>query len=111
MLDEEEILMLCFLTARRLKSGTFDDFREAWEPDEWPPQFVRAYHVRDLTDENMVVSFGLFDGTADDYRQLRTDERARDVEDGRQRKMSEFVDETLLDGVFEVIDEVTPAST
>jgi hypothetical protein len=103
------ILMLCFLTARRLKPGTFDEFRKAWEPDEWPPQFVRAYHVRDLTDENMVVSFGLFDGTPEDYRQLRTDERAGEVEDLRQRKMSEFVDQTVLDGVFEVIDEVTPA--
>lgn len=100
--------MLCFLTARRLKSGTFDAFRKAWEPDEWPPQFVRAYHVRDLSDENIVVSFGLFAGTAEDYRQLRTNERAGKVEDLRQRKMSEFVDQTVLDGVFEVIDEVTP---
>jgi hypothetical protein len=79
--------------------------------DEWPPQFVRAHHVRDLTDENMVVSFGLFDGTAEDYRQLRTDERAGDVEDRGQRKMSEFVDQVVLDGVVEVIDEVTPAET
>lgn len=100
--------MLCFLTARRLKSGSFDDFRRAWEPDEWPEQFIRAYHVRDLGDENKVVSFGLFDGTADDYRRLRADEPASGVEDKRQREMAEHVQETLLDGVFEVIDEVEP---
>jgi hypothetical protein len=100
--------MLCFLTARRLKPGTFAEFRKAWEPDEWPSQFVRAYHVRDLTDENAVVSFGLFEGTAEDYRLLRGDERASEIEEERQREMSEFVQETVLDGVFEVIDEVTP---
>ncbi len=100
--------MLCFLTARRLKAGSFDDFRRAWEPDEWPEQFLRAYHVRDLDDDSKVVSFGLFDGTADDYRRLRGDESASAVEDKRQRDMAEFVEETLLDGVFEVIDEVAP---
>jgi hypothetical protein len=101
--------MLCFLTARRLKPGTFADFRRAWDPDEWPPQFTRAYHVRDLTDENTVVSFGLFDGSAEDYRALRADQRASDIEDKRHRDLSQFVEETLLDGVFEVIDEVTPS--
>lgn len=100
--------MLCFMTARRLKAGRFDEFRRAWEPDEWPEQFVRAYHVRDLNDENTVVSFGLFEGGADDYRRLRSDDSARGVEEKRQREMEEFVDETLLDGVFEVVDEVRP---
>jgi hypothetical protein len=97
--------MLCFLTARKLKPGSFQDFRRAWEPDEWDPRFVRAYHVRNLNDENEVVSFGLFDGTADDYRAM-----ARDREDTRVDRMSEFVDEILVDGVYEVIDEVTPQS-
>jgi hypothetical protein len=25
-----------FLTVRKLKSGSYDDWRRAWEPDEWP---------------------------------------------------------------------------
>ena len=100
--------MLCFLTARRLKPGAFADFRRAWEPEEWPPQFVRAYHVRDLTDENTVVSFGLFDGTAEDYRRLRSDPRAGEVQDRRQRAMAAHVQETLIDGVFEVVEQVAP---
>ncbi len=100
--------MLCFMTARRLKAGSFRDFRRAWEPDEWPDQFVRAYHVRDLTDENTVVSFGLFEGSADDYRRLRDDASAAAVEEKRQREMEQYVEEVLLDGVFEVVDEVTP---
>jgi hypothetical protein len=97
--------MLCFLTARKLKPGSFNDFRRAWEPDEWDPRFIRAYHVRNLDDENEVVSFGLFDGTPDDYRAM-----AREREDTRVERMSEFVDEIRVDGVYEVIDEVTPQS-
>jgi hypothetical protein len=100
----EEVAMLCFLTARRLKPGAFADFRRAWEPDEWDPRFIRAYHVRSLEDENEVISFGLFDGTPDDYRAM-----SRDSEDERVGRMSEYVDEILVDGVYEVIDEVEPA--
>ena len=53
--------MICFLTERRLKPGTWDDFRRAWEPDGPPPAGGRAYHVRDLDDPDHVISFGLFD--------------------------------------------------
>jgi hypothetical protein len=95
--------MLCFLTARRLKPGTFADFRRAWEPEDWDPRFIRAYHVRNLNDENEVVSFGLFDGSPEDYRAM-----PRDREEGRVDRMTEFVEQTLVDGVYEVIDEVTP---
>jgi hypothetical protein len=95
--------MLCFLTARRLKPGTFEQFREAWEPPEWDPRFVRAYHVRNLDDEDEVVSFGLYDGSVDDYRAM-----SREAEESRVSRMGEFVDRVLVDGVYEVIDEVTP---
>ena len=69
---------------------------------------MRAHHVRDLNDADTVVSFGFFDGDADDYRRLRSEVSASEVEDERQRRMAEYVDEILLDGVFEVIDEVEP---
>jgi hypothetical protein len=95
--------MLCFLTARKLKPGTFEDFRKAWEPQEWDPRFTRAYHVRNAEDENEVVSFGFFEGTMDD---LRAKPMQRDA--GRWDRMSVFVEEELVNGVYEVIDEVTP---
>ena len=100
--------MLCFLTARRLKPGSYGRFRQAWEPDEWPAGFLRAYHLRNPQDENQVVSFGLFEGTMEDHRGLRADRAASQVEDRRQREMAEVVDSVLLDGVFEVIEEVVP---
>jgi hypothetical protein len=100
--------MLCFLTARRLKPGTYDRFRDAWEPDEWPAGFVRAYHVRNPKDDREVISFGLFEGGLDDYRSLRTDPAAGKVEDRRQEKMADVVESVLLDGVYEVVEEVVP---
>jgi hypothetical protein len=95
--------MLCFLTARTLKPGSFQQFRQAWEPPEWDPRFVRAYHVRNLERENEVISFGLYDGSVEDYRAMSSE-----AEESRVSRMGEFVDEVLVDGVYEVIDEVTP---
>src|SRR3954452_22201712 len=62
--------MICTLTARRLKPGSFDDFRQAWMPDEqqqeassrWNPVYV----CRDLNDENVILAFGMFQGSVDE---------------------------------------------
>ena len=55
--------MICFLSARRLKPGAFDDFRRAWGPERWPPEAIRAYHLRGPDDKNLVASFGLYEGS------------------------------------------------
>lgn len=58
--------MLCALSVRRLKPGAYEGFRRAWEPEEFPEGFTRAYHVRSLEDQNEVVSFGFYDRTMAD---------------------------------------------
>ena len=100
--------MLCALTSRKLKPGAWEDFRRAWEPpgSKFPTGFIRAYHVRALDDENHVVSFGLLDGSREDMERVR--QEMSDTEDERQRAMAEFVESTQIDGVFEVVEEVTP---
>ena len=98
--------MIVMFTARRLKPGAWDQFRRAWDPGgEKPPGFQRAYHARNIRDEDEVVSFGLFDMTLDDYRQWRTDADA--VENQRVDALSAFVENEHVSGVYEVIDEVT----
>jgi len=98
--------MLVFFTARRLKPGAWEQFRRAWDPgDEKPPGFQRAYHARNVRDEDEVISFGLFDMTKDDYHQWRGDVDAE--ENKRVDQMSQFVENEHVSGVFEVIDEVT----
>ena len=52
-----------------------------------------------------MISFGFFDGTLDELRQLR-EESGR--EDERQRRMAELVESTGADGIYEVIEEVRP---
>ena len=97
--------MIVMLSARRLKPGAWEQFRQAWEPgDDMPPGFQRAYHARNIRDEDEVVSFGLFDMSIDDYRRWREDAEAQ--ENQRVDRLSAFVENEHVAGVFEVIDTV-----
>ena len=100
--------MLCALSVRRLKPGSYDDFRAAWEPDEFPRALKRAYHVRDVNDPDVVISFGLLDAEASEISSFRGE--IADVEDGRQAAMAPFVEELIVDGLYEVVEEVVPAA-
>ena len=57
--------MLCAHTVRRLKPGTFDQFRDEFMPsaEEAPAGWVRFHMLRGLADPDEVVTFGFFDGT------------------------------------------------
>jgi hypothetical protein len=99
--------MIVMFTARRLKSGAWDAFRSAWDPgDDPPPGFQRAYHARNIRDEDEVISFGLFDMSIEQYRDWR--ERADPTENKRVDRMSAFVQNEYVSGVYEVIDERQP---
>jgi hypothetical protein len=100
--------MLCALSVRRLKPGSYDDFRAAWQPDEFPSALKRAYHVRDVNDPNVVISFGLIDAEASEISAFR--DEVADVEDGRQAAMAPHVDELIVEGLYEVVEEVVPAA-
>src|SRR4051794_2875041 len=97
--------MIVMFTARHLKPGSFEQFRRAWDPgDERPPGFQRAYHARNIRDEDEIISFGLFDMTMDDYRRWREDADAK--EHKRVDNLSAVVENEHVSGVYEVIDEV-----
>jgi heme-degrading monooxygenase HmoA len=98
--------MIVMFTARRLKPGAWDQFRRAWEGDgERPPGFQRAYHARNIRDEDEIISFGLFDMTMDDYHGWRGEVDAR--ENKRVDQLSAFVTNEYVSGVYEVVDEVS----
>src|SRR3954452_6957686 len=99
--------MLCALSVRRLKPGSYDDFRAAWEPDEFPSALQRAYHVRAIGDSDLVASYGLIEGDASDVESFRAE--IGEVEAPRQAAMVAHVDELIVDGIFEVAEEVVPA--
>lgn len=96
--------MLCALSVRKLKPGAYEGFRRAWEPEEFPEGFTRAYHIRSLEDENEVVSFGFYEGAITDLDAIRDSQKEQE----RQDRIAEHVESTVVDGMFEVVDEVTP---
>ena len=98
--------MMCLLTERRLKPGTFEQFRQTWEPKEQPDSLVRAYHLRDVGNPDHVISFGFFDLSRDELDALRSSSELQEMQRARFAAMAPFVAETGVDGVFEVSDIV-----
>jgi heme-degrading monooxygenase HmoA len=97
--------MIVMFSARRLKPGAWDDFRRAWDPgDSKPPGFQRAYHARNIRDEDEIISFGLFDMSEQEYRDWRGKQDSE--ENSRVDRMSAFVEGEPVAGVYEVVDEV-----
>jgi hypothetical protein len=100
--------MLCALTVRRLKPGTFERFAEEFGPreSEGPPRgWVRFDMIRDLSDENRVVTFGFFDGTLEELERSQSEGGYQD----RRAVVDDLVDDVPVNGVFEVVRELTPA--
>ena len=97
--------MIVMFSARRLKPGAWEQFRRAWDPGgARPPGLQRAYHARNIRDEDEVISFGLFDMTKDDYHAWRSEADAE--ENRRVDQLSQFVENEHVSGVYEVIDTV-----
>jgi heme-degrading monooxygenase HmoA len=97
--------MIVMFTARRLKPGAWEQFRRAWDSgDGHPPGLQRAYHARNIRDEDEVISFGLFDMTKDQYHQWREDADAQETR--RVDQMSAFVQNEYVSGVYEVVETV-----
>jgi hypothetical protein len=97
--------MIVMLSARRLKPGAWESFRRAWDPGEgMPPGLQRAYHVRNIRDQDELVSFGLFDISSEDYRRWREDADAQELR--RVGALSQFVENEYVAGVYEVIDVI-----
>jgi len=97
--------LIVMFSARRLKPGAWEQFRRAWEPgDAMPPGFQRAYHARNIRDEDEIISFGLFDMTTDDYHRWRGEADAEEMK--RVDSVSAFVKNEHVAGVYEVVDVV-----
>ena len=105
--------MICALTVRTLKPGTFEEFRAAFLgdrlPDDPPPGFVRFNMLRNTENPDEVITFGFFDGTPDELR--------RSVgEAGYQEQMAKiepYVTGVGADGLFEIVEDyaVAPAGS
>ena len=97
--------MLCALTVRTLKPGTFDQFREAFmrpmDSGSPPPGWVRFNMVRSTENPDEVVCFGFFDGTVDEMRASIPEARER-----QQSEIEAYVAATGADSVYEVVEDL-----
>ncbi|MGH3076417.1 MAG: hypothetical protein ACRDQC_15875 [Gaiellales bacterium] len=92
--------MKAVFTARRLNAGHYDDFRKAWEPDEWPAGFKGAYMMRDAGDPDQITTIGLFDVSDDEAARLQAD--LEPSERDRHERMAPHIADTLVSGLFDV---------
>ena len=94
--------MLCAHTVRRLKPGSFDEFRAKFAPDPTLIEagWVRFHMLRSLADENEVVTFGFFDGTLEELERSQDDHDYR----GRRDSVDALVETVVANGVYEVMD-------
>jgi hypothetical protein len=97
--------MHALLTVRKLKSGTYDDWRKAWQPEEWPEGAQRAYILRNVDDPDEIIAFGFYEG---DLAQMRAEPGMQEMQRSRFERMAPYVDSTGADGVYEVLEEVLP---
>ena len=96
--------MLCAHTVRRLKPGTFDEFREAFRPasDNPPPGWVRFHMLRGLADDE-VVTFGFFDGSLEELEASQQDAGYYQ----QRQTIDSFVDDVIANGVYEIVESWT----
>jgi hypothetical protein len=102
--------MQCLLTVRRLRPGTFEEFRHDWAPERWHERTVRAYHLRNQDDPNEVVTLALFEGTEDEIDAMRDDPKWMAGEERRLRRIAALEDTVLASGVYDVVDEIVPVT-
>ena len=98
--------MICALTVRKLKPGTFDQFREAFmagEEDANMPAGSQFFMVRSKEDPDEVISFGLFDGTVEE---LRSSGAYSDYEK-QLAAIAPFIESVGADGIYEVVEHET----
>lgn len=99
--------MICALTVRKLKPGSFDQFREAFMAgmaDTPPEGFVRFNMLRNAEDPDEVISFGFFDGSVEQLRELASKEGY----DEQLERIAPFVESVGADGLYEIVEERIP---
>jgi heme-degrading monooxygenase HmoA len=98
--------MICALTVRTLKPGTFDQFREAFMggmEDDPPEGFVRFNMLRNAENPDEVISFGFFDGSVEQLREVASKEGY----DEQLERIAPFVESVGADGLYEIVEERT----
>ena len=102
------------LSVLKLKPGSYDAFRKGWDAreqgGEHPPFITNIFHMRSPEDPDTVVSIGFAEGDPDEIREFMSAPKWRELDERRQAAMAPHVAETIVDGIFEVAEEIVPAT-
>jgi hypothetical protein len=95
--------VIAALTVRKLKPGTYDEWRKAWEGDDADmPEGVEVFILRNTKDPDEIIAFGLVEGNMDEIKASMDPES----EKARQDAMAPFVESVGADGVYDVIERI-----
>lgn len=97
--------MMYALTVRKLKPGTFEDFREAFmrpvREGDLPSGLNHFTMIRGTGDPDQVITFGRFDGAPEEIRASADSEPYQ----SQQAAIAQFVESVGADGFFEVVED------
>jgi heme-degrading monooxygenase HmoA len=79
--------LYAWITWRRIRQGSREEFSRAWKPTEFPRGMLRAWEYYSQ-DNNEVVGVSLWDS-----RESREAYRLSDVETQRRRAMAPFIED------------------
>lgn len=99
--------MMCLVTVRQLKPDSYESFRAAWTPDPWPAQLKRVEVLRNDDDPDQVMTIGYLDVTAEELETMRDQPEVLTGEAARLERIAPFEDRVLVNGIFELVEEVT----
>jgi hypothetical protein len=99
---DEEVHVIAALTVRKLKPGTYDEWRKAWWSDEGAPENAEIYILRKFDDPNEIIAFGLVEGSREEIEASFDKDKERE----RQERMAPFIESVGADGVYEVIERI-----
>jgi len=83
-MDSEQYVV--WITTRRIREGSYEDFRKAWRPTEFPEGMLRAYECFS-EDSNEVVGISTWDSF-----ESRERYRVSEIETERREAMAPFVE-------------------
>jgi hypothetical protein len=98
--------LVCALTVRKLRPGTFEEFREAFmapvREGRMPAGWRRFNMVRATGDPDEVVCFGIFDGTVEELRESA----ALTGYEEQQAAIAPYVEAVGADGFYEIVEDL-----
>ncbi len=99
--------MMAAVTVRQLKPGSYENFRRAWQPDPWLPMLRNALVFRNEDNPDQVLTIGFFDVDPEGADELRDDPNVLRSEEARLRRISEFEERVVLNGIYELVEDVS----